>query len=191
MLMEYTLKILRDSENVAGFSVGVFLVICLLVLLALILIQRKCRRERKRQEMEDWELEYWSHRMVYEEIEATTKGFSEDYVIGVGGNGKVYRGVLRGGVAIVLKCISHKNDGVQQFLAEVSSLGRLKQRNLVGLRGWCKKDVRSFLLVYDYMENCSLDKRVFDCDESKMLSYFSRISPLHLRKFGYDLITLL
>ncbi|CAJ1961688.1 unnamed protein product [Sphenostylis stenocarpa] len=168
-------SIFKSKGFVAGFSVGVFLVICVLVLLALILIQRKRRRERKRQEMEDWELEYWPHRMVYEEIEAATKGFSEDNVIGVGGNGKVYRGVLRGGVTIAVKRISHENDGVREFLAEVSSLGRLKQRNLVGLRGWCKKDVGSFLLVYDYMENGSLDKRVFDCDESKMLSYEDRI----------------
>jgi len=28
--------------------------------------------------MEDWELEYWPHRMVYEEIEGATKGFSEE-----------------------------------------------------------------------------------------------------------------
>jgi len=66
-------------------------------LLALILIQRKRRRERKRQEMEDWELEYWPYKMLYEEIETTTKGFSEENVIAVGGNVKVYKGVLRGG----------------------------------------------------------------------------------------------
>ena len=89
--------------------------------------------------MEDWELEYWPHRMTYEEIEAATKGFSEENVIGVGGNGKVYKGVLRGGVEVAVKRISHENDGLREFLAEVSSLGRLKQRNLVGLRGWCKK----------------------------------------------------
>jgi len=46
---------------------------------------------------------------------------------------------------------------------------------LVALRGWCKKDVRSFFLVYDYMENGSFDKMVFDCDERKMLSYEDRI----------------
>ena len=90
-------------------------------------------KERKRLEMEDWELEYWPHRMAYEEIEAATKGFSEENVIGVGGNGKVYKGVLRGGVEVAVKRISHENDGLREFLAEVSSLGRLKQRNLVGL----------------------------------------------------------
>ncbi|BAT87085.1 L-type lectin-domain containing receptor [Vigna angularis] len=168
-------SIFKSKGFVAGFTVGAFLVICVLVLLALVLIERKRLRERKRQEMEDWELEFWPHRMVYEEIEAATKGFSEENVIGVGGNGKVYKGVLRGGVEIAVKRISHENDGLREFLAEVSSLGRLKQRNLVGLRGWCKKDVGSFLLVYDYMENGSLDKRVFDCDERKMLSYEDRI----------------
>ena len=171
-------SIFKSKGFVAGFTVGVFFVICLLVLLALFLIQRKREKERKRMEMEDWELEYWPHRMTYEEIEAATKGFSEENVIGVGGNGKVYKGVLRGGVEVAVKRISHENDGLREFLAEVSSLGRLKQRNLVGLRGWCKKDVGNFLLIYDYMENGSLDKRVFDCDESKMLSYEDRIRIL-------------
>jgi len=41
--------------------------------------------------------------MLYEEIEAATQGFSEENEIGVGGNGKVYTGVLRGGVE-VRKC---------------------------------------------------------------------------------------
>lgn len=168
-------SIFKSKGFVAGFTIGIFFVVCVLVLLSLFLIQRKRRRYRKRQEMEDWELEYWPHRMAYEEIEASTKGFSEENVIGVGGNGKVYKGVLRGGVEIAVKRISHENDGVREFLAEISSLGRLKQRNLVGLRGWCKRDTGNFLLVYDYMENGSLDKRVFDCDERKMLGYEDRI----------------
>jgi len=51
----------------------------------------------------------------------------------------------------------------------------VKQWNLVGLKGWCNKVVGSFFLVYDYMEKSSLDKRVFDCDERKMLSYEDRV----------------
>lgn len=168
-------SIFKSKGFVAGFSVGVFFIICVLVLLVLFLIQKKRKIDKKRSEMEDWELEYWPHRMTYEEIEASTKGFSEKNVIGVGGNGKVYKGVLRGGVVIAVKHISHENNGMREFLAEVSTLGRLKQRNLVGLRGWCKKNAGNFLLVYEYMENGSLDKRVFDCDESKMLNFEDRI----------------
>ncbi|CAL5183442.1 unnamed protein product [Lathyrus oleraceus] len=172
-------SIFESKRFVAGFSVGVFFIVCVLVLLVLFLVQEKRKREKKRSEMEDWEMEYWPHRMSYEEVKASTKGFSEENVIGIGGNGKVYRGVLRGGVVIAVKNISHENNGMREFLAEVSTLGRLKQRNLVGLRGWCKKNAGNFLLVYDYMENGSLDKRVFfdfDCDdESKMLSFEDRI----------------
>ncbi|KAL1289193.1 hypothetical protein HN51_057838 [Arachis hypogaea] len=167
-------SIFKSKGFVAGFTVGIFFVVCVFVLLAMFFIRRKRRLERKRMEMEDWELEYWPHRMTYEEIEAATKGFCEENVIGVGGNGKVYKGVLRGGAEVAVKRISQENDGVREFLAEISSLGRLKQRNLVALRGWCKKDMGNFLLVYEYMDNGSLDKRVF-CDESMMLNCEERI----------------
>ncbi|KAL3627779.1 hypothetical protein CASFOL_029142 [Castilleja foliolosa] len=117
----------------------------------------------------------WPHRLAYQEIESATNGFSEENVIGVGGNGKVYKGVFSGGLEVAVKRISREsNEGLRAFTAEISSLGRLKHRNLVGLRGWCKKDKGNLILVYDYMENGSLDKRVFECDDSKMLSFEER-----------------
>ncbi|KAL0321245.1 UNVERIFIED_CONTAM: L-type lectin-domain containing receptor kinase VII.1 [Sesamum radiatum] len=129
--------------------------------------------------MEDWELEYWPHRITYQEIESATNNFADENVIGIGGNGKVYKGVLPGGSEVAVKRISHENsEGTREFLAEISSLGRVKHRNLVGLRGWCKKEKGSLILVYDYMENGSLDKRVFKCDESKVLSCEDRIRIL-------------
>ncbi|EXC44812.1 L-type lectin-domain containing receptor kinase VII.1 [Morus notabilis] len=106
-------------------------------------------------------------------------GFSEENVIGFGGNGKVYKGVLAGGVEVAVKRISLKNEqGMREFLAEISSLGRLKHRNLVGLKGWCKREKGSLILVYDYMQNGSLDKRIFECSESMLLSWEERIKVL-------------
>ncbi|KAG8385550.1 hypothetical protein BUALT_Bualt03G0056900 [Buddleja alternifolia] len=169
----------RRRGFIAGVTVGVlfFAVVCSVV--AFLWIRRNRRIRKEREEMEDWELEYWPHRITYQEIESATKNFSEEYVIGIGGNGKVYKGVLPGGSEIAVKRISHENgDGVRAFLAEISSLGRLKHRNLVGLRGWCKKEKGSLILVYDYMENGSLDNRIFECDESKMLSFEERIRVL-------------
>ncbi|GFS46355.1 concanavalin A-like lectin protein kinase family protein [Actinidia rufa] len=137
------------------------------------------RRNKRGEEIEEWELEYWPHRIPYREIDVATKGFSEENVIGIGGNGKVYKAVLAKGAEVAVKVISHDNsEGMREFLAEVSSLGRLKHRNLVGLRGWCKKEKGSLILVYDYIENGSLDKRVFDCDERKLLSWEERIRIL-------------
>lgn len=165
---------------IAGLTVGLLFVVIVCSVVAFLLISRKREMKRRRAEMEDWELEYWPHRISYQEIESATKNFSEENVIGVGGNGKVYKGVLPGGSDIAVKRISHESsEGIRAFLAEVSSLGRLKHRNLVGLRGWCKKEKGSLIVVYEYMENGSLDKRVFECDEeSKKLSSEERISIL-------------
>ncbi|XWS19604.1 hypothetical protein CRYUN_Cryun31cG0029800 [Craigia yunnanensis] len=170
----------KHKSFIAAVTVGSFFVLVLIALFSLILIKRERRRARERAEMEDWELEYWPHKMTYQEIDSATKGFLVENVIGVGGNGKVYKGVLPGGTEIAVKRISHENDGMREFLAEISSLGRLKHRSLVGLKGWCKKEKGTFMLIYDYMENGSLDKRVYyDCDESKMLSCEDRIRILN------------
>ncbi|KAK6149923.1 hypothetical protein DH2020_017448 [Rehmannia glutinosa] len=169
----------RTRGFIAGLVAGVsfFVIICSVV--AFLLIRRNRRIRKKREETEDWELEYWPHRITYQEIESATKNFSEENVIGIGGNGKVYKGTLPGGAEVAVKRISHESsEGIRAFLAEISSLGRLKHRNLVGLRGWCKKEKGSLILVYDYMENGSLDNRVFECDDSKMLNYEDRIKIL-------------
>ncbi|KAI9198521.1 hypothetical protein LWI28_017336 [Acer negundo] len=164
---------------IAGTTVGGFIIVVVSVLFSLFLIKRSRRKARERAEMEDWELEYWPHRITYQEIEAATKGFSEENVIGIGGNGKVYKGVLVGGTEIAVKRISHENEGMRAFLAEIATLGRLKHRNLVGLRGWCKREKGSFMLVYDYKENGSLDKWIFQCEETNyMLSCEERITIL-------------
>lgn len=166
----------KEKGFIAGMTVGLFILLLVGSLVSVVLIKNSQRRKKEREEMEDWELEYWPHRITYQEIEAATKNFSDENVIGVGGNGKVYRGVMSGGAEVAVKLISHQNsEGMREFISEISSLGRLKHRNLVGLRGWCKKEKGSFILVYDYMENGSLDKRIFGCDESKMLNCEDRL----------------
>lgn len=164
---------------IAGLTAGVLLIVIVSSVVAFLLIRRNRIMRKLREDMEDWELEYWPHRLTYQEIESATKNFSEENVIGIGGNGKVYKGTFPGGSEVAVKRISHESsEGLRAFVAEISSLGRLKHRNLVGLRGWCKKEKGSLILVYDYMENGSLDNRVFECDESKMLSWEERIKIL-------------
>lgn len=163
-----------------GFIVGVCVVgtLCL-VTTGVVLVYLVRRKKIMKEEIEDWELEYWPHRIRYQEIYAATKGFSEGNVIGFGGNGKVYRGVLAGGIQVAIKKTSHESEhGLREFLAEISSLGRLKHRNLVGLIGWCRETTGSLILVYDYMEKGSVDKRIFECDESLLLNWEERIQIL-------------
>ncbi|PIA35267.1 hypothetical protein AQUCO_03600142v1 [Aquilegia coerulea] len=167
-----------------GFLIGVPLGIVFFVcscggFVIYFLLNKRKRKRRGIEEMEEWELEYWPHRITSQEIYNATKGFSDENVIGIGGNGKVYKGVILDGVEVAVKRISHESEaGLREFLSEVSSLGRLKHRNLVGLRGWCKNEKGSLILVYDYMENGSLDKRIFDCDEKMLLSWEDRLRVL-------------
>lgn len=75
-----------------------------------------------------------------------------------GGSGTIFKEVLPGGVKVAVKRISLESElGMKEFLAEISSLGRLRHRNLVGLKGWCTRDTGSLILVYDCMENGSLN----------------------------------
>lgn len=172
-------SVFQSKGFIVGVSVVGMLGIGCGVMTYVALAMRKRRNEKKKEAMEEWELEYWPHRIDYQEIYAATKGFKEESVIGIGGNGKVYKGILEGGVEVAIKRISHQSEnGMKEFLAEVSSLGRLKHRNLVGIRGWCKIEKGGLILVYDYLENGSLDKRIFDCNEDLMLSWEERIKVL-------------
>ena len=57
-----------------------------------------------------------------------------------------------------MKRVSHDSkQGVREFIAEVVSIGRLHHRNLARLLGYCRRK-GELLLVYEYMENGSLDK---------------------------------
>ena len=121
-------------------------------------------RRRFAEVEEDWEIEYGPHRISYKDLHAATAGFRD--VIGAGGFGTVYYGVLRrSGAEVAVKKIAHDSrQGLREFVAEIASMSRLRHRNLVQLLGYCRRR-GELILVYDYMVNGSLDKHLFDADK--------------------------
>lgn len=142
---------------IATFSVMIFL---LVIALGSILVYR---RVTKFEHLEDWELDC-PRRFRYRDLYKATKGFKESEIIGIGGFGAVFRGVLHtNGTEIAVKKILSNNSlqGLREFAAEIESLGRLRHKNLVNLQGWCKHK-KDLLLVYDYVPNGSLDSLLYN-----------------------------
>ncbi|XP_044476352.1 L-type lectin-domain containing receptor kinase S.1-like [Mangifera indica] len=169
---------LRSSSSlsagaIAGIVIGCvfFVVICLSG--GYLFWRKNILKDLEEDEIEDWELEYWPHRFSYEELGQATNRFSKDHLLGSGGFGKVYKGTLPNNTEIAVKCVNHDSkQGLKEFMAEISSMGRLQHKNLVQMRGWCRKG-NELLLVYDFMPNGSLNTWIFD-KPKKLLGWKQR-----------------
>ncbi|XP_058763054.1 L-type lectin-domain containing receptor kinase S.1-like [Vicia villosa] len=150
-----------SGKAIAGIVVGcfVFVLSCTSVFI-LYYRRRKNKIKENEDDVEDWEMEYWPHRFSYEELSIATEGFQE--VIGYGGFGNVYKGTLMNKTLVAVKRVKHDSkQGLKEFMAEISSMGRLQHKNLVQMRGWCRMG-NELMLVYDYMPNGSLNKWIFN-----------------------------
>ncbi|KAL6633895.1 hypothetical protein ACP70R_026566 [Stipagrostis hirtigluma subsp. patula] len=112
---------------------------------------------------EEWEVTFGPHRFSYRDLFHATNGFCDERLLGIGGFGRVYKGVLPvSRLEVAVKKVSHESrQGMKEFIAEVVTIGRLRHRNLVQLLGYCRRQ-GELLLVYDYMPNGSLDKFLHD-----------------------------
>ncbi|TKW24621.1 hypothetical protein SEVIR_3G041700v4 [Setaria viridis] len=97
----------------------------------------------------------------YTDLGRATKNFSE--MLGSGGFGSVFKGVLSQTTTIAVKRLDGARQGEKQFRAEVSSIGLIQHINLVKLIGFCCEGDKR-LLVYEHMPNGSLDAHLFKGD---------------------------
>ncbi|KAL2926815.1 Cysteine-rich receptor-like protein kinase 8 [Bienertia sinuspersici] len=95
-------------------------------------------------------------------IKHATNNFSDDYKLGQGGFGSVYKGVLADGQEIAVKrLLRNSKQGDAEFKNEILILAKLRHRNLVTLIGFCLHG-KEMILVYEFVANRSLDYFIFD-----------------------------
>lgn len=94
------------------------------------------------------------------EMERATQRFDNSRIIGEGGFGRVYEGILEDGERVAVKILKRDDQQVtREFLAELEMLSRLHHRNLVKLIGICTEEhIRC--LVYELVPNGSVESHL-------------------------------
>ncbi|KAL1220741.1 putative serine/threonine-protein kinase [Cardamine amara subsp. amara] len=100
----------------------------------------------------------WGRWYTLRELEAATNGLCEENVIGEGGYGIVYRGVLTDGTKVAVKnLLNNRGQAEKEFKVEVEVIGRVRHKNLVRLLGYCVEGAYR-MLVYDFVDNGNLEQ---------------------------------
>ncbi|KAI6697677.1 hypothetical protein NL676_017796 [Syzygium grande] len=100
--------------------------------------------------------------LTYENVVRATGGFNIQNCIGSGGFGATYKAEIVPGVVVAVKRLSvGRFQGVQQFSAEIRTLGRVQHPNLVTLIGYHVSESEMFL-IYNYLPGGNLEKFIQD-----------------------------
>ncbi|XP_019171725.1 PREDICTED: receptor-like serine/threonine-protein kinase SD1-8 isoform X2 [Ipomoea nil] len=108
-------------------------------------------------------------------IVVATDNFADVNKLGQGGFGCVYKGMVEGEEIAVKRLSKNSGQGVEEFKNELRLIARLQHRNLVRLLGCCV-DMEEKILIYEYMENKSLDSTLFNKQRSSLLNWQTRFN---------------
>ncbi|KAF8108311.1 hypothetical protein N665_0111s0024 [Sinapis alba] len=182
----------KSSKPSIGLIAGVSAALCVALVFGVVLFSLCIRRRRRRQMQTvysggDEEIKrnetgesliFSSSKIGYRYplvlIKEATDDFSDSLVIGVGGFGKVYKGVLRDKTEIAVKRAAPKSrQGLAEFKTEIEMLSQFRHRHLVSLIGYCDEN-SEMIIVYEYMEKGTLKDHLYD-SENQRLSWRQRL----------------
>ncbi|KAB1204885.1 hypothetical protein CJ030_MR3G005607 [Morella rubra] len=104
---------------------------------------------------------YFALRIPFADVQLATKNFDQNLIIGSGGFGTVYKGVLRDNTKVAVKRgVPGSRQGLPEFQTEITVLSKIRHRHLVSLVGYCEEQ-SEMILVYEYMEKGPLKSHLY------------------------------
>ncbi|KAG6392752.1 hypothetical protein SASPL_146978 [Salvia splendens] len=161
----------RSSKSKTGMIIGIVAALVAIIVLGglLLLFLWKGRHKGYRREVfvdvageVDRRIEFGQlKRFAWRELQIATDSFSEKNVLGQGGFGKVYKGVLPDNTKVAVKRLTdfESPGGDTAFQREVEMISVAVHRNLLRLIGFCTTPTER-LLVYPFMQNLSVASRL-------------------------------
>ncbi|XP_039154774.1 wall-associated receptor kinase-like 10 [Eucalyptus grandis] len=111
----------------------------------------------------------------FKDLEKATDRFNKDRILGQGGQGVVYKGMLTNGKIVAVKKSKLIDKGkVEEFINEVIILSQINHRNVVKLMGCCLETDYP-LLVYEFIPNGTLYWYLHDPNENLLISWDTRL----------------
>ncbi|KAL7088770.1 hypothetical protein ACP275_13G147400 [Erythranthe tilingii] len=177
----------RKDDNTTKIAVSIvvpIVAVCLLILasFAFIFLRKRLKRttphripfEDGLEDKDDISSTVDSLQYDFGQIRDATNDFAPENELGQGGFGAVYAGKLQNGQQIAVKRLSRDSgQGNLEFNNEVLLVAKLQHRNLVRLLGFSREGTER-LLIYEFVENASLDKFLFDPIKRSYLDWDAR-----------------
>lgn len=184
-----------DKWIVLGCVVGGVFVLCLAVVTILAIV--KCRKRKpkpktRRAESAGWTslrvfggsshatiaspgpYGYYDLKIPFADLQLATGNFDKKLIVGSGGFGMVYKGVLKDNIKVAVKRgVPGSRQGLPEFHTEITVLSKIRHRHLVSLVGYCEEQ-SEMILVYEYMEKGPLRNHLYGTD-SPPLSWKQRL----------------
>nr|XP_017256447.1 PREDICTED: receptor-like protein kinase ANXUR2 [Daucus carota subsp. sativus] len=146
-------------------------VVILITLLNILLYKLQKLQEAKQKTHLPLSVRQICRRFSIGDMKSATNNFKEELVIGKGGFGIVYKGIIdfKDKIVAIKRSKSMSQQGSKEFLTEIEMLSQFQHSHLVSLVGYCD-DGEEMILVYDYLPSGSLSdhlyKRVRNGDHS-------------------------